>query len=229
MEELILSGRTIAYTILRKNIKNTYLRVKPEGFVQITTNKKVSKAVLLDFIKRNETRIQRELDRLNSRKTPNPNEALVFGKVYPCRRESGFDAVALSNGELIVPDLPEEKAKKKAIEGYYGKLIWQEAMRICIAKATVLSEDFSLVGLRFLTQRMKSQFGSCQPQKKTIKLNTVLGRFDPKYLEAILIHEICHLKVQNHGPKFYQLLLNYVPDYRKLRRELNQLVKTTGV
>lgn len=229
MEELILSGRQIAYTILRKNIKNTYLRVKPEGFVQITTNKRVSNATLLDFIKRNEGRILRELDRLNSRKIQNPNEALIFGKVYPCRTASGLSSVSLSNGELIVPDLPEEKAKKKALEIYYGKLIWQEAMRICIAKASVLSEHFSLVGLQFLTQRMKSQFGSCQPQKKTIKLNTVLGRFDPKYLEAILIHEICHLKVQNHGPKFYQLLLEYVPDYRRLRRELNQMVKTTGV
>jgi predicted metal-dependent hydrolase len=37
------------------------------------------------------------------------------------------------------------------------------------------------------------------------------------------------LKIHNHGRDFYELLLNYSPDYRHLRRELNHVVKTIGV
>jgi len=229
MLELLIAGRKVSYVIQRKKIKNTYLRVKPEGYILITTHAKISNATVLDFIRRNEKRIVKELDRLGKKQVVSLDKALIFGAVYPCHKNQASTTAFLADGEFVIPDLPEEKAEKKAIEAYYGNLIWQEAMRICITRGTALAEQFDLSGVHFKTQRMKSQFGSCQPQKRVIKLNTVLGRFDPKYLDAILLHEICHLRVPNHGPEFYRLLLEYVPEYRKIRRELNRMVKTIGV
>jgi hypothetical protein len=229
MEELIIAGRKVPYLILRKKIKNTYLRVKPEGYIQVTTHARISHATVVDFIRQNERRIINELERLGKKQVVSLDKALIFGAVYPCRKNHASKTAFLADGEFVIPDLPEEKAEKKAIEAYYGNIVWQEAMRICIARGTALANEFDLSAVHFKTQRMKSQFGSCQPQKNIIKLNTVLGRFDPKYLDAILLHEICHLRVQNHGPEFYRLLLEYVPEYRKIRRELNRMVKTIGV
>ena len=60
---------------------------------------------------------------------------------------------------------------------------------------------------------------------QVIKLNSILARFDIKYLRAVLIHEIVHLKVKNHQKAFYDVLLKYEPNYRHIRKELTNILK----
>jgi len=71
--------------------------------------------------------------------------------------------------------------------------------------------------------------GNCNRIKRTIKLNSVLARYEMKYLEAILIHELVHLNVSGHQANFYRLLLKYVPNYRSIKRELVAILKQSEV
>ena len=32
-------------------------------------------------------------------------------------------------------------------------------------------------------------------------------------IEYIIIHELCHIKVKNHSPKYWDLLAKHMPDY----------------
>jgi predicted metal-dependent hydrolase len=72
---------------------------------------------------------------------------------------------------------------------------------------------------------MKTRLGSCNTPKRKINLNSILARFDIKYLRAVLIHEIVHLKVRNHQKKFYEELLRIEPDYYKLNKELRENIR----
>lgn len=70
---------------------------------------------------------------------------------------------------------------------------------------------------------MVSRWGSCSQQGR-INLNLHLIKAPEFVLDEVLVHEICHLKEMNHGPKFYSLMDSVLPDWRKSRAwlKLNQ-------
>ena len=41
-------------------------------------------------------------------------------------------------------------------------------------------------------------------------------------LEAVVEHEVCHLEVADHSPRFWDLLLERCPDYRDRQRWLRR-------
>ncbi len=68
---------------------------------------------------------------------------------------------------------------------------------------------------RLTYRNMRSQWGSCQPKTGRICINTRLALYPPKCLEYVIVHELCHLKVHGHGPKFWKLVESALPDYRE--------------
>ncbi len=68
------------------------------------------------------------------------------------------------------------------------------------------------VHIRF-NSKMRSRAGLCKPHQRIVELNPHLLQ-DPKILEEVLIHELCHLAVglrwpyaQAHGKKWQALML----------------------
>ena len=60
-------------------------------------------------------------------------------------------------------------------------------------------------------------------QKRIVKLNTILARFNQAYTKIILIHELIHLKVHNHQNDFYHYIDKLIPNYRVYKSELRKL------
>ncbi len=42
----------------------------------------------------------------------------------------------------------------------------------------------------------------------------------PAVLETVVVHELCHLRVFGHGPRFWDLVATRVPDHAAHRRWL---------
>jgi hypothetical protein len=40
-------------------------------------------------------------------------------------------------------------------------------------------------------------------------------------IDYLILHELCHLRVHNHGPSFYRLMDKCLPDWRERRERLN--------
>jgi predicted metal-dependent hydrolase len=74
---------------------------------------------------------------------------------------------------------------------------------------------------RFFVQRMKTKWGSCNPNAGNIRLNVELARKSPECLEYILVHEMAHLLVRHHDDRFTGLLDRYLPNWRLTRQALN--------
>ncbi len=68
-------------------------------------------------------------------------------------------------------------------------------------------------------RKMKSRWGSCSSRGR-ITINAELIKLRPELIDYVIIHELCHLKHNNHGIEFYRLLEGLVPDYKALRKEL---------
>ena len=70
-------------------------------------------------------------------------------------------------------------------------------------------------------RRMKSVWGSCRWQERKIVYNTELCRFPREIVEYVVVHELTHFAVPNHGQDFRALMDARLPGWRELRKRLN--------
>jgi predicted metal-dependent hydrolase len=53
-----------------------------------------------------------------------------------------------------------------------------------------------------------------------IRLHWRLMHFHPDVIDYVVIHELCHLRVMDHSPRFWATVEAAMPDYAALRRQL---------
>lgn len=70
-------------------------------------------------------------------------------------------------------------------------------------------------------RRMTSRWGTCHVQKRHVTLALELATRPDELLEYVIVHELAHLYVPNHGPEFKALMTRYLPEWRRLRAELH--------
>ena len=64
-----------------------------------------------------------------------------------------------------------------------------------------------------------SNWGSCSV-RGNINLNLRLVTLPEALRDYVMLHELCHLKEMNHGPRFHALLESVCPGHRELEKEL---------
>ena len=85
-----------------------------------------------------------------------------------------------------------------------------------------LAELAAIHGFKFNKVFIKnnvSNWGSCS-SLGNINLNLRLVTLPDHLRDYVMLHELCHLKYMNHGPKFHALLETVCPGHRLLAREL---------
>ena len=70
-------------------------------------------------------------------------------------------------------------------------------------------------------RRMKTLWGVCHFSKRQITYARMLALKPRELVEYVVVHELTHLKVHNHGPAFKALMDARLPNWRQLRRRLN--------
>ncbi|MBP6880316.1 M48 family metallopeptidase [Candidatus Saccharibacteria bacterium] len=76
--------------------------------------------------------------------------------------------------------------------------------------------DFNQVAIR----DQSSRWGSCS-SLKNLNFNWKLLYLPEKLIDYVVVHELCHLKEQNHSKNFWALVAETTPDYKKLRKQLH--------
>jgi len=67
---------------------------------------------------------------------------------------------------------------------------------------------------RIQIRKMKNKWGSCS-SKGTLTLNEELTKLPLEYVEYVIVHELLHLIIPNHGRTFKTLLYTYLPEGEK--------------
>ena len=124
------------------------------------------------------------------------------------------EAWAQKHLSTMPPPLPEPTAeeiaalKRRAAEILPGKVAhWSAVM------------DVKPTGLKITTARKR--YGSCSG-KNSLCFSCFLMRYPEAAIDLVVVHELCHIKEKNHGPRFYALLAQYLPDHKERNKLFRQ-------
>lgn len=67
---------------------------------------------------------------------------------------------------------------------------------------------------------MRSSVGKNYFTKNLLTFDHILIHYSLEIIDSVVIHELSHYFEQNHSSKFYDILLKYMPNYRKIRKKL---------
>ena len=108
---------------------------------------------------------------------------------------------------LPAPDSPETEAlKAQAKAELPGRVAyWSKIMGV------------QPTGVRITTARKR--YGSCS-SKHSLCFSCYLMRSPEAAVDLVVVHELCHIREMNHGPRFYALLEQYLPDWKERKKLL---------
>ena len=220
----MISGIPVQLT--RKRIKTLRLTVSgSDGTVRLSAPWFAPAAQLAAFVEKNRDWIARQQSRAAA-SAPAAMEYLdgdgvyLWGRRYTLRlRESGRSAVALAGEELVLSFRPGSAAAQRE------KLMteWYRA-RLKEAVAQYLPKWEAITGLHcdsWQSKNMRTRWGTCNVKTRKLWLNVQLAKMPEECLEYVILHELAHLRVSDHGARFKAILDAYMPDWRRRRKQLN--------
>lgn len=77
-------------------------------------------------------------------------------------------------------------------------------------------------GVTWRIRQMKSLWGSCHIRRRHVVYNAELARVPPEFVEYVVVHELTHFRVPDHGPHFRALMDERLPGWEELRHRLNR-------
>lgn len=194
--------------IEKKNNKNTYIRVKDDLNIYVTTNYLVSNKQIVKLLDNNYDFL---LNMLNQKKTKNEKQELFYylGKKY--------DIIYL-DGKIEIYDDRIYVKDRETLDRWYKKQIKQIFNERLEYNYKLFIENIPYPNLRL--RKMKTRWGVCNRKTNTVTLNTELIKYDITKLDYVIIHELSHFLHFNHSSSFWKQVEKYCPNYKKIRKEL---------
>jgi predicted metal-dependent hydrolase len=135
-----------------------------------------------------------------------PGTVPYLGETLRLVPEAGRERVHRRGDVLLVP----EGDPAEAIERWYRRAARAEvAQRLDAATARAGSK---YTGLTIRGQR--TRWASCSARGR-MSFNWRLLLAPEPVLDYVVEHEVCHLEVMDHSPRFWKLMESRVPDYRR--------------
>ena len=221
-------GETV--TVVRKAQKNMYLSVRPDGTLSVTCPFSTGDGEIIRFVeaqadwlrKRKAAAEQRvktaALDYVSGDTVP------LWGRFYALDVCDARPYGVSVQGETLVLNAPVGSTREERaalLEAFY-----RAQFKAAVPPLLHRWQPFLGVAATGLTIRaMTSRWGSCNTRTGRVTLNLRLVEKDPRCLEYVVVHELCHLIVPDHSRAFWNCVARCLPDWRKRRALTNEAVK----
>ena len=208
VNEMIYTYNNIDYPIeiIKKNNKNTYLRVK-SGKIVITTNYFITNSKIEKLIKDNTSFINKCLDKYNNKEKDTSFK--LFGTKYDIIY--GLPNTEVEGNKIYTKD---NKTFTKYLTKYITS-IYQERLDYWY---NLFEEKIPVPNLKI--RKMTSRWGVCNIKNHNVTLNSELSKYNIECLDYVIVHELTHFIYPNHSKDFWSLVAKYYPKYKEIRKKL---------
>jgi len=117
---------------------------------------------------------------------------------------------------LTLPEADPAVARR-ALEAWYRR----QAEAVFAERLATCNRPYGYRYQRVSVKAQKTRWGSCS-KLGNLNFNWRLLLAPLPVLDYVVVHELCHLKEMNHGPRFWKLVTLACPDHAVHRRWLRQ-------
>lgn len=207
----IIDDKEYDVVIVKKNNKNTYLRVKEDMKIYITTNYLTSKLSIKRLLDNNQEHIKKMIYSQN-KKNSKKEYFYYLGNKYEVFIDD-VDGVKFLDDSLFVQSVQYlDKWLKSEI-----KKLFKERLDYNYG---IFEENIPYPKLKI--RSMKTRWGVCNIRDNSVTLNSKLIEFDIEKLDYVIIHELSHFIYFNHSKDFWKLVSKYTPNYKSIRKDMRE-------
>ena len=203
------------------------------NILTITKPTRLSMKRLLETIKSNEEDIYNKYKKITASEISSIKQWKTGEKVYYKGEEYSIISqntdklrigitIEEANKEIIItkPENINQEDVKINIDKGIKQLFKKNTEVLIVQKLPYWSKitgfEYNQVKLRDATTR----YGSCMPAKKNLYFSSRLIMLPENVVDAIIVHELCHMKYKNHNKDFYDLVATYIPNYKEIDKWL---------
>lgn len=191
------------------------------GKAQLTAPLWISKKAIQEFLTQHEKWLESRRKMYPKQKPfvfEEGEKHLLLGKPMVLRIHDGEEGVILTDTEIFLT-CPKEKSPKDVYLAWAKEYLYLLIKPMVEEKAKEMGKSPSSIRIGVF----KSKWGSCHRIKKELTFNVELIRFPLECIEQVVIHEMVHLFVPNHGKDFYQMMEIYFPRYKEIKKKMRIL------
>jgi len=142
---------------------------------------------------------------------------LYRNKEYPLVAKEGnrigFDGTQF----YMPPNLNSDEIRSACVQ------IYRKLAKIYIPqRVLILAKSMNVMPSAIKINGAKTRWGSCSI-KKSINFSWRLIMADDETIDYVIVHELAHLTEMNHSSRFWRVVENVMPDYRKYLARLKEL------
>jgi len=218
---------TIQYSVVRsKRRKTSEIQIDQKGIelrVPISKTNLQIKNILEGkkqwiFKKQLEFKSEKKEQKRNIYKTFLP----YLGKNYALRVRvrQKENSLKYTNSKFII-NLKGQRPLKRNIKKIFDEWLTIKAEKYLEARTIKLGTKTGLKPSKIMIKSLKGKWGSAL--RGTITLNSNLMKCSKDTIDYIIIHELCHLKINDHSHKYWSLVRKFYPKYEEKIKELEVL------
>ena len=221
----------ISIEIIKKNIKNMHLYVQPpDGRVQVSAPNHLSDESIFMFIRTKIGWIKKQQEKFKNQPRQTERQYVsgesfyVLGKQYYLQVEYSYkgNSLVLSGNKAILTVRKESTPKQREafVREWYREILKAEIKKYLPKweRKTRLYCD------SWQTKYMTTRWGTCNTNTRKLWFNLQLAKKPIKCIEYVILHELAHLQVKNHGSDFIAILDRYMPNWREIKKMLNEQI-----
>ena len=217
--------RAVDWRLTHCRRKTIAIHVSAESGVEVRAPYGVGRAEAERFVLAKQDWIRRKLAEFSTRPEKYEPEPAWGSAHYFLGEPLRFHCDPAVNHDILLfghpADLPERIGGR--IQQWFrteAATLFEERHQFWRAQMDAMNLPPSFIEIRV----MKRRWGSCRRNGK-ITLNLALLKYPLECIDAVIVHELCHLLEFNHSPRFYAQMTRAMPQWKKWDRMLLELAR----